>query len=588
MTQMLGFLPVGMFIGVAWFLRDPITIMSAFILLITISLKFISFRNYSILKNWKVQVIFLLFVVYSASALVNQVNLISAMQGAYQRNNGIIFFFCLFSLLLFATSGDIDESKFIYSLYTVVFFSIIYGLLQIFGADPFNWENPFQAVQLTLGNPNFAGALCGMLLALPNYFGLKAGTKRAITFNTVIFVLILIVGANTDTLQFWLVGSLNLVVFHIVHKFDKVSGIIKHASRPNAKFATIAISLTVILFLSIKYFKKILLFLVSEGNVAQRIDYWKNGIEIFLHHPILGVGPDQFQKYAALYRSRQQVERDGVFNLPDKSHNLVIDHLANGGIFAGLLWILFSMGVLLTLINLLRIRLQESDRLKIALYSAIWISYVMQSLISPDQILLSTIGMISAGLLIRNDTYFKNIPEKITSRLIGSIFLPLTLIFCLTFNYVWVNSMVADFNAKRLLQSRTVSYDQINDTVNAWPMPENIMQIAIEVSKTPQACQILPKIAERLLQIDKENPQAFYAQAFCASSANNFGLGISQIEKALLYDPLNTDYLVARVQLAIAIGDKNLSRRYLLALQSSFPENREISSLTSQVDSLAN
>ena len=45
---------------------------------------------------------------------------------------------------------------------------------------------------------------------------------------------------------------------------------------------------------------------------------------------------------------------DGVFVIPDKSHNVLIDHFANGGVFAGIVWIAFVILVFVSLFNSLK------------------------------------------------------------------------------------------------------------------------------------------------------------------------------------------------------------------------------------------
>jgi O-antigen ligase len=135
-----------------------------------------------------------------------------------------------------------------------------------------------------------------------------------------------------------------------------------------------------------------------QGSIPQRLDYWQNGIDIWKDHPIFGVGPDQFQRYAALYRSPSQIIRDGNFVIPDKSHNVLIDHLANGGVIAGFLWISLVISVFWVSIKLVRLNLV--DRIKVGSLTAVWTAYVAQSLISPDQIVLSVIGFTSGGLLV--------------------------------------------------------------------------------------------------------------------------------------------------------------------------------------------
>ena len=111
------------------------------------------------------------------SAVVNRESLVSSLQGNYQRNFGLIFWLSIFLVFAFATSGKVRIKSFVeQSLVVCVLISIIYGGLQRFDKDPFPWVNPYDAVQLTLGNPNFAGAFLGMIGGLGAVFVKKATT----------------------------------------------------------------------------------------------------------------------------------------------------------------------------------------------------------------------------------------------------------------------------------------------------------------------------------------------------------------------------------------------------------------------------
>jgi len=113
--------------------------------------------------------------------------------------------------------------------------------------------------------------------------------------------------------------------------------------------------LTQILLVSITVFTSLIVFssfrfldglknaFYFQGSIPQRFDYWITGVQIFSENWLLGVGPDQFQRHAALYRNSEQVLRDGDFVIPDRAHNVLIDHFANGGIGAGILWLGFCI-----------------------------------------------------------------------------------------------------------------------------------------------------------------------------------------------------------------------------------------------------
>ena len=141
--------------------------------------------------------------------------------------------------------------------------------------------------------------------------------------------------------------------------------------------------------------------LFYEGNIPARLDYWQNGIDIFRDNAFFGVGPDQFQKYAGLYRDTNQVLRDGAFVIPDKAHNTMIDQFANGGIFIGILWCLVVLIISVQPLLALRHEINLKNRFQIALLSAIWFSYIFQALISPDQVQLSVLGFATGALLLR-------------------------------------------------------------------------------------------------------------------------------------------------------------------------------------------
>jgi hypothetical protein len=63
----------------------------------------------------------------------------------------------------------------------VGFISGTYGVLQHLGKDPIKWNNPYNAVIGTLGNPDFAAAVMAILAVIT--FGVLIKAKSDIKFR---------------------------------------------------------------------------------------------------------------------------------------------------------------------------------------------------------------------------------------------------------------------------------------------------------------------------------------------------------------------------------------------------------------------
>ena len=91
-------------------------------------------------------------------------NLTQQVFGASGRNTGFITYLSFIGIMCaFAISSSVTLMKKIgFSLIGTALVSDIYGLVQSFDADPFNWTNPYSPVFGCLGNPNFLSSLLGI------------------------------------------------------------------------------------------------------------------------------------------------------------------------------------------------------------------------------------------------------------------------------------------------------------------------------------------------------------------------------------------------------------------------------------------
>jgi O-antigen ligase len=149
----------------------------------------------------------------------------------------------------------------------------------------------------------------------------------------------------------------------------------------------------------------------SQGNVysyidsilqiTSRLDHWSLAIRIGLDHKWFGVGIDDMFKFSGQYINESMaVKYQGVV-LPDKAHNLILDHFVNGGLFAMTFWAIFCITILVISFKLLFLKDYRPKDYKVVIYVSLWVNYFIQSMISTDHLLLFLIGMLSAGTLVR-------------------------------------------------------------------------------------------------------------------------------------------------------------------------------------------
>jgi O-antigen ligase len=344
------------FVSVGWFAHDPVSIFASTGLLVGALSGLLLVRGKTWKRNWLLWTPFAIVVGYLISAVVNGQGLASLYLGGYQRNFGVATWLALALVFLIGAQGEVKIRGYLdWVLPSVLIAGLGYGFIQFLDKDPLPWTNPFKAVSLTLGNPNFAGALFGILsvMAFSRIFlGKSVGHK---VFGFLLFGATVFISLETNSLQSPLLIVGGIVVFTLLSNLGSKSGLGRVAKFSSGGLLGAAFVGVVVLFAgSGNWLATAREKLFFQGSVAQRLDYWRTGFEIWKDHPIVGVGTDQFQRYAALYRTPEQVKRDGVFVIPDKSHNVLIDHFANGGLVVGLIWIAFVISVVYMLVKSLR------------------------------------------------------------------------------------------------------------------------------------------------------------------------------------------------------------------------------------------
>ena len=588
---MISYLPITLFLTVGWFLSEPVSLLSICVLTFWALTGVVIRANISWFIGIGQFCLLALVGLYLVSTFINSNNLAFALTGNYQRNFGIWYFAALSLLYIWALNSSKSAFQSERMLLVLLIFALTYGTSQVLDIDPITWIDPFEAVQLTQGNPNFAGALMGMLIVVPfaKLIHARIVWKRFMYGFLVFFNLYMCI--QTQSLQSIVVALFGSLIYLYVFSQNSERNLLK-AFNCNSKimFASTSLIMIFIVFFNFRFLDGLRNAFYFQGSIPQRLDYWRTGIEMFADNWTLGVGPDQFQRYAALYRNSEQVLRDGDFVIPDRAHNVLIDHFANGGIGVGILWLSFCIYIFYRLYLSAKNEKSQRSRNLIGVYGGIWTGYFIQSLLSPDQILLSVIGFMSAGYVVQlsrssapaqahSQSRFSILNDAIYVRTIfGSI-----LVFAIFF---WSQILSSDIAGRRILDNEILNPDVIEKEINNWTSPELIEKITFAVSQVDTECSYIPSLADRLIQVDDRSASGWYFKAVCSNLNKEFDLALEYVEKSLSFDPINPVFLVAQGKLAIAAGNKALGIQALAILKKKYPENPEIPLLESSLSIL--
>ena len=566
-----------LFISVSWETYDPINIVSSSVLILLSILLLTNQKNLDFHKSLFLLIPFSILILYFLFGLINNQNLHTIIAGGYQRNFGVATFLALALLFLISTKLEIDLRKFTDSLLVTLIIANIYGYLQLINKDPLPWSGAHDGITLTLGNPNFAGAFLGILGCIPivKFFESKSAYYKI--FLMLVYISTIYLGFQTKALQSQILiffGTLITVNVIMYNKKGSKGRFIQGFSLTSIVSCVIAI---VLIFFT-NYLSNFKSMIFTETSIPQRLDYWRIGFKIFLNNMLTGVGPDEYHRYSAIFRNSEQVKRDGYMAIPDRAHNVFIDHFANGGIFIGFLWIIFVFYVSFCALKII-VNPSNINRFYAAPLISIWFLYILQSLISPDQIILAAIGFLSGGLIVGIHLRLKNqninqVKSNKDLNLVGKILLSTLLILTLLFTG---KSLWYDTQAKNIITGELNNQLKIKEIINSrFATAKTLEIIAINHIKINSSCEFIDMVASELLERDDRSAQAWFFKAICANREGNAGLALNQVQKSLEFDPLNVTYLLGKAELEIKLQKFEGAKNTIDRIFSINPSDKDV------------
>lgn len=383
-----------------WMNIDPINLPKYFVLTV-LSMAILSF----LLVDWrgtiqsldrKLRWILSAFTIaLFSSFLFSGSSKVEQLFGTFGRNTGLVTYLCLVILCIamYAVAELGYIRKVLFTLVSLALVNAVYGFFQFLDMDPINWNNPYNPIVGTLGNPNFISSFLGIALVAALTFSFATSlpvTRRILLAIAIGFVAIVIY--KTDSIQGMVILFIGIIyVAYMRFVYFRVGN--------RANLITLALSLLSGGAVFGGFFNQgpLSKLLFQETGVF-RIDYWKAGINMTLNHPIFGVGIDSYGDWYRAERTLEATLRRGPEMTSNSAHNVFLDISSNGGFPLLLSYCALVFITLISAFQLLR-RMREFEPVRISLI-AVYGCYLLQSLISINQLGLAVWGWVVSGLII--------------------------------------------------------------------------------------------------------------------------------------------------------------------------------------------
>jgi len=445
-------------------------------------------------------------------------------------------------------------------LYYATFFTgsalAIYGLIQNSGKDFIKWNNPYNNIIGTLGNPNFAAAMMAVMLVISFSIIFISGINRYFKLANLILVLFLIYVIYLSNARQGLVSlaiGVGFFILVLIVSLNKKIGLLSFL------LAIFIAALSILGMLQVGPLKEYL----YKSSVSVRGFYWRAGYQMFIDHPLTGVGVDRYGVYFKQYREVQYPLNYG-FNLNStNAHNVPIQLFATGGIFVGIFYLLTISFIFYRGIYAIK-KFAGSERIKIAGIFSAWLTYQAQSIISIDNTGISVWGWILGGIIIglstseepNNILQYRN-NHKMTSKQISlslgqpviSGFLALLAIIISSMLYrgedaTFKTRSIYPQNSQAVSQAMaTEVFDRTNKSLNT-PLIEPYYKLKLAdylfaYSKNIEAISVV----DELLRSDPVNLDYLSVRAGIAENASDWNKAISIRILIIKHDPWNaTNY----------------------------------------------
>lgn len=408
----------------------------------------------------------------------------------------------------------------------------IYSVLQKFNLDIFEWVTRTNGIIGTLGNPNFQSSFAAMCLIPSVIFMMKKKTLLYGTISTLSLVTLIVLSEST---QGYIISLASLLIFFIILMYYK-NKLLSYIGILFGFSSVIIVSLGMLNRGPLSEY-------LFKGSIQSRRDFYETTFKIANDNPLFGVGIDSLGDYYLMYRS-ERVAR-GINEFTDSAHNFFLNYASIGGYPLALIYLILNFIVFLNFLVLFR-RSKSFNPVLTSLF-CIWISFQLQSLISPSNIPLLLWNAIVSGTVIGlvNNKYVEinfSAPRINYSLYLIKPFSYFLLLIGIVVSYPY-------FNVDRLQMTANKTGDALLALKSAKSFPESVIRYsrlgqALLDSKLPQQSLDLARSA---VNFNKNAPSAW--ALLLLNETATYEERVRARKEILRLDPFNDEvraYIVPR------------------------------------------
>ena len=465
---------------------------------------------------------------------------ITALFGESQRKLGLITYLGLALFMIFAsiyvTVSHINLF-YTYTSITLILF-LIYGSLQYSGNDFIDWNNNYNSIIGTLGNPNYASAFIAMMASLIfSTIFLKSFSKFTKTLSLMLVCLSTFLIFQSDSKQGLISIAIGVGAILFV-KLRTVNKLIGQIFLFTGSFFGILAVLGMLQIGPLTYF-------LYKDSVTLRGYYWRAGIEMFKSSPFFGVGLDRYGANFNQYKDIEFAQFRGFDLISTNAHNIPIHIFASGGLFFGMSYVILTAFIFYRALK--GINKFKGDNL--IFFSGIfgaWLAYQAQSIVSIENIGNAVWGWTLGGTIIALTNLNLDPQSPKTKSILAlqpifsMLFLLLSLIPVVGIYKSEQKTMDAQiiFNsndASKIPELRNLSQEIINNSYSDPFYKLAASNFLITIGDTSDGVRSLKNILKK----DSRNTQALSSLANYYESIGDFTNSINYRNKISDFDPYN-------------------------------------------------
>jgi O-antigen ligase len=499
-------------------------------------------------------------VTLTISTLVTSDNITQSLLGAYGRNNGLLSWISLIIFFLISSYSRNQMFLHIFMRYFVII-GLVLGLYawsqytkNDFVRSLYPWFNQSGRIDASFGNTNLFSVFSAFVMIFSFGFSLSKNVNKNFKILTALTLGIYLPFVPRIDFQGRVLSIFGLAILLTIWLiFNKVK-LLKN-------FGYLFLTGTVLgfVFLLLSFFRlgPLSSFILDYfPSLRDRIFFWEAAVRIIRDFPLFGVGIDEMSYWYREYRVVSSINYRGpVGEGADNVHNIFLQLAATTGLFT-----LISFILVLVFVGICCIKVIKNCQKDFSIISlvVVWAIFIIQALISFDNLAILVIGFVVSGLLVslsRTSYYsdngnvdlghtktssFKVSPLKFIVIIITLA--QLTIITSYQVNDLYMHSKWREIKStiESNQQLEQIKIDEFTSEVLKSQQSGKRMRAAEQVLLYGQASPAL-KIADMTAKEFPKEIQAWNTMARIFEAFGKFDLATKAWEKAVQLDPLNSE-----------------------------------------------